>query len=209
MAAEFFGLDVIRPAVLTIDLHRGHLDPQVATLPLSPASAARVTAANVKFLHEARLRGVPVIHAVSAYRDLAEIHSNPFWKALDGTSATRANQRSHNMSGGPGVELMPGIFESGDRVVATKKRYDCFLATDLEFVLKKPGTNLLLITGVNSNSCVLTTTITASTRDYACIAISDCIDTMDGAEYHAMALGCIERAFGWVMTSAEALEAIA
>jgi len=208
MSVGFFGVDAVRAAVLTIDLHRGHLDLNVATLPLQAAPAARVTAANVDFLRRARERGLPVVHMVTTYRDLSEIHSNPFWRAIDSTSATRAEMREHNLLGSSGTELMPGILEPGDRIVSTKKRYDCFLGTDLDFVLKTMGVNTLLITGVNTNSCVLATTITASTRDYACVVVSDCVDTMDGEKFHDMALECVGRAFGWVMSSAEALAAV-
>jgi len=40
------GVDRPVPAVVAIDLHRGHLDPAVATMPLAPDRAARVVAAN-------------------------------------------------------------------------------------------------------------------------------------------------------------------
>lgn len=49
-----------RSAVLTIDLHRGHLDPDVATVPLPPDVSERVVAANTKFLDEARGQGRPL-----------------------------------------------------------------------------------------------------------------------------------------------------
>jgi nicotinamidase-related amidase len=92
--------------------------------------------------------------------------------------------------------------------VNTKKRYDCFLGTDLAITLRAMKVNTLLITGVNTNSCVLTTTITAQTRDFACIVVSDCVDTCDGPGFHDSALTIIERAFGWVMSADEALEAV-
>lgn len=196
-------------AVLTIDLHRGHLDPAVATLPLPADAAATVVAENVRFLEAARAQGLPIVHAVTTYRDLEEIHGNRFWKAIDSTSATRGSMRTHNMVGSPGTELMPGILCPDDRVVATKKRYDCFLATDLDFLLRRLGVGTLLISGVNTNSCVLTTAITASTRDYAAVVLSDCVDTVDGAEFHRMALACIERAFGWVLPWRAALDRLA
>ncbi|HVR79597.1 MAG TPA: hypothetical protein VMS99_14545 [Acidimicrobiia bacterium] len=33
------------------------------------------------------------------------------------------------------------------------------------------------------------------------VVVEDCVDSMDGAEYHDAALRCIQRAFGWVYTS--------
>jgi biuret amidohydrolase len=203
------GVDAIRPAVLTIDLHRGHLDPEVATLPLPAETAARVVAASVDLLRRARAAGLPVVHMVTRYRDGDEIAGNAFWRAIADTGVTRSNVLRHNLEGMPGLELMPGVLDPAhDRVVDTKKRYDCFLATDLAFVLDQLGVNTLLIAGVNTNSCVLATTIAASVRDYACIVLRDCVDTVDGHEFHEAALACIERAFGWVMASEDALAAV-
>ena len=94
---------------------------------------------------------------------------------------------------------MPQLLDPRDFVVNTKKRYDCFLGTDLDFLLRSHGINTLLITGVNTNSCVLATTTAANVRDYAVIVVEDCVDSMDGPELHAAGLACIKTAFGFVM----------
>jgi biuret amidohydrolase len=107
----------------------------------------------------------------------------------------------HNLIGGPGCTVMPELFDERDWVVDTKKRYDCFIGTDLDFVLKTHGINTLLITGVNTNSCVLATTTAANVRDYAVIVVEDCVDTMDGPALHDAGLLCIRTAFGFVLTS--------
>ncbi len=43
------GVDRIAPAVIGIDLHRGHLDPNVATMPREASRAAAVVEANQRF----------------------------------------------------------------------------------------------------------------------------------------------------------------
>ena len=191
----------VRPAVVAIDLHRGHLDPAVATMALPADLAKRVVAANADFLRRCRAGGVPVVHAVTSYRDATEIRTNPFWRTrADNPDATRKNVEHHNLEGSPGCELMPEVYDAAwDWVVDTKKRYDCFVATDLDFVLRKHEVNTLFITGVNTNSCVLATACAANVRDYAVIVVGDCVDTMDGRDLHDAALLCIGTAFGWVM----------
>ncbi|MEN3270088.1 isochorismatase family cysteine hydrolase [Pseudonocardia sp.] len=197
-----------RPAVVTIDLHRGHLDPDVATMPLPAEVAARVTKANAEFLHEMRRREVPVVHVVTSYRSVAEIASNPWWAAVAGTDASRANVLRHQLPGSPGLELMPEIYEPGyDLVVDGKKRYDCFAATDLDHLLRSRFLDTVLLTGVNTNSCVLATAVSANTRDYAPVVVEDCVDTMD-RQVHEAALTVIRQAFGWVATAEEVLEAL-
>ncbi len=202
------GVDAVRPAVLAIDCHRGHLDPQVATMPVPKETAERLIAANGRFFDQCRDKGVPVIHLLTTYRDKDEIRANPFWRTrADDPAATRKNVEVHNLAGSPGCEIIPSLLDTGcDRIVETKKRYDCFLGTDLEFLLRSLGVNTLLITGVNTNSCVLATVAAANVRDYAVIAVEDCIDTMDGAELHEAGLLCIRTAFGWVMTGEQVVE---
>ena len=197
-----------RTAVVTIDLHRGHLDPDVATMPLPAEVAARVTKANADFLAEVRRREVPVVHVVTSYRAVEEIASNPWWTAVADTDASRANVLRHQLPGSRGLELMPDVYDAEhDLVVTGKKRYDCFAATDLDHVLRSRSIDTLLLTGVNTNSCVLATTVAANTRDYVPVVVEDCVDTMDPA-LHDAALLVIRQAFGWVASAGEVLAAL-
>jgi nicotinamidase-related amidase len=199
------GVDHPKAAVVAIDLHRGHLDMDVATMPTSPEIAKQVIAANKRLLGWARTVNVPVIHLLTQYRDVSEIASNPFWRTrAQDPNATRKNVLRHNISGMPGVAIVPELYEpERDWVVGTKKRYDCFIGTDLDFTLRAHGINTLLITGVNTNSCVLATTTAANVRDYAVIVVKDCVETMDGAALHEAGLLCIKTAFGFVLDTYE------
>lgn len=194
------GVDQIKAAVVAIDLHRGHLDLSVATMPTSQEVADRVIAANKRLFDWCRASAIPVVHQLTSYRDEAEIRANPFWRTrAEDPNATRKNVMRHNIIGGPGCTVMPELLDERDFIVDTKKRYDCFLGTDLDFVLRSHGINTLLITGVNTNSCVLATTTAANVRDYSVIVVEDCVDSMDGPEMHAAGLACIRTAFGFVM----------
>lgn len=204
------GLEEVRPAVVAIDLHRGHMDMEVATLPAPPEMAARVVAANIEFNKRCRGIGIPIVHVVSQYRDPVETRGNPFWHTrVDRQGDTRSNQFRHNLAGGPGTEIMPGLFADGDLVIDSKKRKDCFFATDLDFALKARGVNALLLTGVNTNSCVLCTAATANTLDYLPIVVEDCVGSMDGEDAHEAALLCIRAALGFAMPQDRVFEALA
>jgi len=205
-----FGVDMPLAAVVAIDLHRGHLDPAVATMPAAPEVAARLVAANLRFLGAARAAGIPVIHCVTRYRDADEIALNPFWRTrAEDPRATRKNVLRHNLEGMPGLEIMPGLRAPEDSVVDTKKRYDCFVATDLDLRLRAIGANTLLITGINTNSCVLATACAANVRDYAVVVVEDCVDTMDGPSHHDAALMLLRTAFAHVLSGEEALARLA
>jgi ureidoacrylate peracid hydrolase len=202
-----FGVDQVRAAVLGIDLHRGHLDMAVATMPATPEIAQRVVAANKRLFDWARTQAIPVIHCITQYRDADEIRLNAFWRTrAEDPDNPRRNVMRHNLIGMPGGEVMPGLRDAErDWVVDTKKRYNCFVATDLDLLLRAHGINTLIITGVNTNSCILSTVTAACSMDYAVIVPSDCVDTMDAPALHEAALLCISTAFGFVMTSQDVM----
>ncbi len=203
------GLEIVRPAVVAIDLHRGHLDMEVATLPAPPDVARAVTKSNEAFNNSCRDLGIPIVHVVSQYRDPSETAGNPFWRTKAGRPGdTRKNQFRHNLQGTPGTEIMPGLYADGDLVIDTKKRKDCFYATDLEFALRARDVNTLLITGVNTNSCVLCTTAVATTLDFLPIVVTDCVGSMDGEAQHEAALLCISTALGFTLSAEETLAAL-
>lgn len=198
-----------RPAVVAIDLHRGHLDPTVATLPVPAETAERVIDANAFFLSSCRSLGIPVIHVVTVYRNADEILANPFWRRKnEDPNATRKNIARHNLETSPGTEIIPSLYAPGDLVVDTKKRYDPFEATDLKFLLDTLGVDTLLLTGVNTNSCLLTAAIRGCNLDYHVVMVEDCVDTMDGPELHEAALLVLNTAFGVSAEASRVLEAL-
>jgi nicotinamidase-related amidase len=189
-----------RPVALTIDIHRGHLDPAVATLPLRADRCEPYVQRVAEMLVELRGAGVPVIHVLTYYRDRSEIVSNPYWAIqAERPDSTRARIAEHNLEGSPGLDMMPGIVAPEDKLVTTKKRYDCLVGTDLETMLRMSRYDSVLVFGVNTNSCVLATSIALSVRDYATFVIADGVDSMMGSQYHHAALKIFSGSFGWVL----------
>jgi len=197
-------------AAVSIDMHRGHLDPAVATMPLPAGSCRRVIGATARLFGELRRRAVPVVHVVTTYRDSAEAAANPFWKAIaDDPSMRRGANLRHNIAGMPGTQIIPDLFDARDLVVDRKKRYDCFYGTDLDFVLRrKLGARTLVLTGINTTSCVQCTAFEAHARDYEVVIASDCVDSMDGEEMHRFALRNMAATVGWVLRGDEILEGL-
>jgi nicotinamidase-related amidase len=208
-AREAFSRLVRNPAIVTIDLHRGHLDPEVATLPLpADRSAALVKRCRV-FLDAARELDVPIVHVITAYRDRAEILSNPYWAfQAQRPGSKRTNIAEHNLEGLPGLEMMPQLVADGDVYVTTKKRYDCFIGTDLEFILRSRGHDGLIVLGVNTNSCILATAVAAAVRDFAVFVLDEGVDSMMGAELDDAARRVLDASFGWLIGADDTLEVL-
>ncbi len=185
------------PVVVSVDMHRGHLDPDVATLPLAAERSRALIARTAPIFDALRAAGVPIVQVVTIYRTPRESESNPFWGGKH--SATRARSHEHNLAGSPGTQIVPELYAPSDIVVNTKKRYSAYLHTDLEFVLRDLGARTVLLAGVNTNSCILCTSFETVNRDFELIVMKDCVDTMDGEEAHRMALTLIETVLGRVV----------
>lgn len=195
-------------AIVSVDMHRGHLDPSVATLPLLPAERCeRVIKNTQNFFDRARELDIPVIHVATKYRNGEEIISNPHWNEKNKVAGgSRKGIDKHNLIGEPTTEIIADLFKPGDLIVDTKKRYSCFLHTELEFLLKQLNATHIIFTGINTSSCVLCTAFEATNRDFGVYVISDCVDSMDGTEFHDAALMLIERIIGKTVTSKDMLD---
>ena len=196
-------------ALVAVDMHRGHLDPSVATLPLAAERCTPVISRAAKLFHELRAIGIPIIHVVTEYREPEEISSNPFWKAIhdDATKARKGILR-HNLAGSQGTEIIPELHARDDLVVRGKKRYSAFYATDLEFLLRRLGIDTVILAGINTTTCVLCTAFEASNRDFRVVIASEAVDSMDGEEMHRFALRLLGAAVGWVWTNEEIVKAM-
>ena len=203
-------LDPAATAVVAIDMHRGHLDPSVATLPLPAARCAPVIKRAAALFAEVRARGVPVVHVITEYRDPSEIAANPFWTWVDDQpTKARKGILGHNLVGSPGTEIIPELLDPRDLVVRGKKRYSAFHATDLEFVLRRAlGADTLILAGINTSTCVLCAAFEATNRDFRVVVAADAVDSMDGEEMHQFSLRLVAQALGWPLGNEEIIRAL-
>jgi nicotinamidase-related amidase len=207
-------------AVITIDMHRGHLDMDVATMPTKPEDAKRVVANAKQILDFSRESKIPVIHVVLVYRRIPGIGSegmvSPFWKAMHVaqgetdrlTPGRKSTVREHNVEGAPGTQIIPQLYRAGDYVVNNKKRLDCFYGTDLRQLLDALKIKSVVLMGINTNTCVLNTAFTAFNFDYRVVVLSDCVASMYGDDLHVLGLQNISRCLGWVITNEQFFDKI-
>ena len=197
-------------AVITIDCRRGHLDPDIATMPVAPEHARTVVANVAQLLSLARATGMPVIHVILQNRllpdGIVEPMHNPFWKAVE-----EANQRltptrhstisGHNLVGSRQTELMPELGpEPGDLMITNKRRLSVFAGTDLEITLRQLKIDTVILAGINTNTCVLCAAFESLNLDLRTIVLKDGVHSMHGDDLHLFGLQIIARCLGWVLT---------
>jgi nicotinamidase-related amidase len=207
-------------AIVTIDMHRGHLDMDVATMPTKPDDAKRVISSASEILEFARQAKIPVIHVVLVYRRIPGIGSegmvSHFWKAMHAAQAEtdrltpgrRSTVREHNVEGSPGTQIIPELYREGDYVIDNKKRLDCFYGTDLRQLLEVLKVKTVALMGINTNTCVLNTAFTAFNFDYRVVVLSDCVASMYGDDLHVLGLQNVARCLGWVVSNEQFFDKI-
>jgi biuret amidohydrolase len=202
--------------VVTVDCHRGHLDPEVATMPVA-ADVAHSVVANTKRLCDlARAEGMSVVHVILTWRRMPdgtpEPFRNPWWQAVDAanemlTPDLESSIAGHNVEGSIQTELMPELGpEPGDVVIATKRRLSIYIGTDLELTLRSLGIDTVLLVGINTNTCVQAAAFESHHRDLRVIVVSDCVHSMYGDDLHHWGLQNVARCLGWVLTVDEVAE---
>lgn len=213
-------LEPRQTAVVAIDMHRGHLDMEVATMPARPEDAKRVISNAAAALEFARGNSMPVIHVKLVYRRIPGLGSegmvSPFWQAMHAamseqdrlTPGRRSTVREHNIEGSPGTEIIPELYRETDYVIDNKKRLDCFYGTDLKQLLDTLSVRNVVLMGINTNTCVLNTAFTAFNHDFRVVVLSDCVASMYGDDLHVLGLQNVARCLGWVVTNEQLFEKV-
>ena len=223
MVEKMTGMLTLRPgatAIVTVDMHRGHLDPEVATMPAAAEDCERVIANAREVLDIARGHGMAVIHVILVYRRIPGLGSEgmtaPFWAAMSEitdeenrlTLGRKSTVNDHNIEGSPGTEIIPELYRDTDYVIDNKKRLDCFMGTDLEMLLENVGAENVCLMGINTNTCVLNTAFTAHNKNYATVVLSDCVASMYGDDLHEFGLQNVMRCLGWVLDNEQFREKV-
>ena len=150
-------------ALLVIDVQRDYFTPGG---PAAVPSAATIVPTLNRLIGGFRAAGKPVIFIRHANRG-------------DGSDAGRMMDFVPGsivdafVEGSAGAEFEPSLdYRAGDLVV-TKRRYDSFLGTELDAILRTAGTRAIAITGLMTSFCCETTARSGHGRDYEVLFVED------------------------------------
>ncbi|MGH9304925.1 MAG: cysteine hydrolase family protein [Acidimicrobiales bacterium] len=111
----------------------------------------------------------------------------------------------HCIEGTTGPDIVIGLApEPGDIVIEGKRRYNGFLGTDLDLVLRAGRVENLIVTGVCTDVCVSATVQHARNLDYRCFVVRDAV-AGTSPERHEAALMCLEHVFARVVTAEQVM----
>ncbi|AXK82696.1 cysteine hydrolase [Pseudolabrys taiwanensis] len=199
-------LDPGKTAIVSIDMHRGHLD-ESPDCPC-PAPRAREIVKPIDAFHDAaRALGVPIIHVRSvlrqsgvddlkgipaAWRRTFPLHVGP----IPGSDR-------HAIEGSAWTEFVTKVLPE-DLIVETKRRLSAFYPTDLDFLLRNMRVETVVFDGGFTDCCVLNSAFDANNHNYRVLVARDLVrGTDDNLEQAALAMVSLH--LGLVADSADIL----
>ena len=182
-------------AVLVIDMQRDFLDPGA---PIATPGGLDLIPRINRLTARARAVGMPVVFTQEMHR----ADRSDFGIELE-------FEPPHCLEGTAGMDLAEALdVAPADYRVLNKRRYDAFLGTDLEGLLRALRIENLLITGVCTDVCVTSTVQHARNLDFRCYVVRDCVAGTSAARHDA-ALLCLAHVFGYVVGLDEVEAALA
>jgi nicotinamidase-related amidase len=117
---------------------------------------------------------IPVIHDLI---EGAHTHDFPVVFACDsfmrGDFIFKGRMREHAIRGTDEVKVIPELTPQPGDTVLEKRRFSAFFKTDLDQTLRLWNIQTVIVMGVTTHVCVLTTALDAIAHDFACIFVED------------------------------------
>jgi nicotinamidase-related amidase len=177
-----------RAALVVVDMQRDFLEEAAGCYaPGSDEIVARIA----RLIDAAREEGVPVIFTQEAHRPGgvdAGREADPGAGIGYPGGGPDSPVPPHCIEGTAGIDIVDELSPSANDFRIKKRRYSCFLGTDLDLLLRNLGVETLLVTGVDSNVCVLWTVGDAWQRDYHVRVVEDCVAGSNPEEHEAALL---------------------
>src|SRR5882724_13522427 len=176
-------------ALLVIDMERDFVDE--GAVQETPGGRALIPTIN-RLAVWARAHALPVIFTYEMHRaDRSDYGIELEFDPL------------HCLEGSAGCELAAGLeLRDGDYRILGKRRYDAFLGTDLDLLLRAKKIENLICCGVSTHVCVMSTVFTARNLDYRVLLASDTVAAVS-PDHQAAALRCMSDVFAYITTSTE------
>lgn len=152
-----------RAALVVVDIQGDVVPGQEG--PLVVVGAADAVPRAVDVLAAARRWSLPVIH----FKEVHRKEMVDFGRELDGVEPV------HCLETWPSTDYHPSTYPIDGEFPMHKRRYSCFVGTDLDILLRGLRVDTLLLVGAMTNVCVHYTFADAHQRDFVVHVVEDAV----------------------------------
>ncbi len=165
-------LDTSRPALIVVDIQAGVADGSSA---LPHVGQDEAVPKAIEVLHAARRLKIPIIH----FKEIHRKEMVDFGRELDGAEPV------HCLETWPGTDYHPETYPIDGEYPMQKRRYSCFIGTDLEILLRGLKVDTLILIGAMTNVCVHYTFADGHQKDYFMHVVEDAVYGSDWPAHEA------------------------
>jgi ureidoacrylate peracid hydrolase len=186
-------------ALLVVDMQNDfcHADGALAKRGAELGPTQAMLPQLLRLVEAARAAGLAVIYTANAHDDWT---NSAAWRERQGGEGLALCR-----TGSWGAKFY-GVRPAPTERVLVKHRYNAFVGTDLDLILRSRRIETLIFSGVATNVCVESTARDAFARNYAVVMARDCL-AGSSLEEHEWALRSLERYFGAIVAEADAIAA--
>ena len=166
----------MKPCLIVVDMVNDNVHGK-EHWPITDAARAIIPAIN-RLLDRAHGQGWPVIFACDSF--------------LPGDFIFGGRMKPHSLRGTPGAEPVPELHRQPGDQLLPKRRFSAFFKTDLDQTLRTIGVDTVLVCGISTNFCVLTTALDALQHDLSAVIVEDCCAAAK-QQLHEATLSCYRK----------------
>ena len=127
------------------------------------------------FISQAGMKFVPIINRLSdifRQKGLPVIFSCDSFLADDFIFQGKMNP--HSIKGTEGANIIEQLHREPDDIFSEKRRFSAFFQTGIDQQLRGVGCDTVVVVGISTHICVLSTVIDAVSFDFRTVLLSDC-----------------------------------
>jgi len=161
----------MKPAIIVVDMLKDNLKESHRN-PYLQAGKAIIPNLQ-RLLKEGRRKAFPIVFACDSF--------------LEGDFIFKGRMKVHAIRGTQGAEVVDDLKPEPKDIILPKRRFSAFFKTDLDQTLRMLGVDTIVVTGMTTEVCVLTTVMDGLSLDFQVIILEDCSASRE-KEFHQ---GCL------------------
>jgi nicotinamidase-related amidase len=187
-------------ALLVVDMQHAFASPGglVSRMGGDLATSRAILPTVARLLQAARRSGVPAV--------FLRVADAPGGASLDPAERARRERIGLPLEALPEgsweAEIVPEVAPQPGELVVTKRRLCGFIGTDLDLLLRSKGITHVVVSGLQSHACVLSTAWIGSMLGY-CVAVPDDATASPRADLHLAAMALLRHSIHAVPPAAE------
>lgn len=148
----------MKPAIIVVDM----LNDNFKESPRNPyLQEGKAIIPNLqRLLEEGRKRAFPIVFACDSF--------------LEGDFIFKGRMKAHALRGTQGAEVVDDLKPERKDIILPKRRFSAFFKTDLDQTLRMLGVDTIVVTGINTEVCVLMTAMDGLSHDFSVILLENC-----------------------------------